>query len=119
MLSGGESQRIKLAGSLDAQFDGRTLFIFDEPTTGLHLDDISKLIKCFDRLAEKGNSVIIIEHNLSVIAAADYIIDLGPEAGDKGGEVVAVGTPSQIAKAKNSYTGNALKEYFQMIGYKH
>ena len=119
MLSGGESQRIKLAGSLDSTFEGTTLYIFDEPTTGLHLDDIAKLINCFERLARKGNSIIIIEHNLSIIASADYIIDLGPEAGDRGGEVVATGTPEQIAKAKNSYTGTALKEYFEMIGYKY
>lgn len=118
MLSGGESQRIKLAGSLDTQFDGKTLFIFDEPTTGLHLDDISKLIRCFDRLAEKGNSVVIIEHNLSVIAAADYIVDLGPEAGDGGGEVVATGTPEQLCKSKKSYTAKALTDYFEMIGIK-
>ena len=115
MLSGGESQRIKLAGSLDSSFAGHTLFIFDEPTTGLHLDDITKLINCFDRLAVKGHSVIIIEHNLSIIASADYVIDLGPEAGDGGGTVVASGTPEEIAEVENSYTGKALKEYFHLV----
>jgi excinuclease ABC subunit A len=113
MLSGGESQRIKLAGSLDSNVEGSTLYIFDEPTTGLHLDDISKLVKCFERLASKGHSVLIIEHNLSVISAADYIIDLGPEAGDKGGLVVATGTPAEVSKFENSYTGVALKEYLE------
>ncbi|MBX3043401.1 MAG: excinuclease ABC subunit UvrA [Candidatus Kapabacteria bacterium] len=119
MLSGGESQRIKLAGSLDSSYEGHTLFIFDEPTTGLHLDDISKLINCFDRLAAKGNSIIIIEHNLSIVASADYIIDLGPEAGENGGTVVATGTPEQICKVKNSYTGIALADYFKMIKHKY
>jgi excinuclease ABC subunit A len=113
MLSGGESQRIKLAGHLDSGYDGATLFIFDEPTTGLHLDDISKLIKCFNQLVNRNHSVIIIEHNLSIIASADWIIDLGPEAGEKGGLLVAEGTPEKIAEVKNSYTGNALKNYFE------
>lgn len=112
MLSGGESQRIKLAASLDSSFNEPVLYIFDEPTTGLHLDDISKLIKCFYQLVEKGHSVIIIEHNIHVIAAADYIIDLGPEAGEKGGMVIAKGPPSKIIKSSISYTGKALKEYF-------
>lgn len=119
MLSGGESQRIKLASSLDSSYDGHTLFIFDEPTTGLHPDDVSKLINCFQRLIIKGNSIIIIEHNLSVIAAADHIIDLGPEAGDLGGKVIAEGTPEKIATMENSYTGIALREYFEMIGHKY
>jgi len=116
MLSGGESQRIKLAASLDSNSEGQTLYIFDEPSTGLHLDDISKLINCFSRLSERGHSVLIIEHNLSIIAASDFVIDLGPEAGDKGGQVVATGTPEEIAEIENSYTGMALKEYFKTIG---
>lgn len=114
MLSGGESQRIKLASHLDSSNNGHTLFIFDEPTTGLHIDDIAKLLKCFKRLIEKGHSVLIIEHNLFVIASADYIIDLGPESGEKGGLIVAEGTPEQIAKVKNSYTGQALKQFFEI-----
>lgn len=114
MLSGGESQRIKLAEHLDAK-SAETLFIFDEPTTGLHLDDISRLIECFRKLIDKGHSVVIIEHNLSVIASADWIIDLGPEAGEKGGLIVATGTPDDIAMNKDSHTGTALKEYFEML----
>lgn len=111
MLSGGESQRIKLAGHLSSNSNAESLFIFDEPTTGLHMDDISKLIKCFNRLVEQGNTVIIIEHNLHVIANADYIIDLGPEAGENGGYIVAEGTPKQIISNKNSHTGKALREF--------
>ncbi len=111
-LSGGEAQRIKLASYLTAQRDRRhILFIFDEPTTGLHFHDISKLLKCFQLLLDRNNSVVIIEHNLDVIKCADYVIDLGPEAGNKGGEVVAIGTPEEIAENKNSWTGKYLKEY--------
>ena len=111
-LSGGEAQRIKLASYLTAQRDRRhLLFIFDEPTTGLHFHDISKLLNCFQLLLERNNSVVIIEHNLDVIKCADYVIDLGPEAGDKGGEIVATGTPEEIAENKNSWTGKYLKEY--------
>ena len=111
-LSGGEAQRIKLASYLTSQRDRRhILFIFDEPTTGLHFHDISKLLKCFQLLIERNNSVVIIEHNLDVIKCADYIIDLGPEAGDKGGEIVAVGTPEDIAENENSWTGKYLKGY--------
>lgn len=110
-LSGGEAQRVKLASHLVFQREKlHTLFIFDEPTTGLHFDDISKLLNCFNMLIEKNNSVIIIEHNLDIIKCADYIIDLGPEAGDKGGMVVAVGTPEQVAENKSSYTGMFLKK---------
>lgn len=109
-LSGGEAQRIKLASHLTAQrYRKHTLFIFDEPTTGLHFDDISKLLNCFNLLIERGNSVVIIEHNLDVIKCADHIIDLGPEAGDKGGEIVATGTPEDIAKNESSWTGKYLK----------
>jgi len=113
-LSGGEAQRIKLALHLNAQHDRKhTLFIFDEPTTGLHFDDISKLLKCFDMLIEKNNSVVIIEHNLDVIKCADYVIDLGPEAGENGGELVATGTPEEIAANSNSLTGKFLKQRLQ------
>ncbi|OGV14976.1 MAG: excinuclease ABC subunit A, partial [Ignavibacteria bacterium RIFOXYA2_FULL_37_17] len=111
-LSGGEAQRIKLASHLTAQREKKhVLFIFDEPTTGLHFDDISRLLKCFNLLIERNNSVVIIEHNLEVIKCADHIIDLGPEAGEKGGEIVAVGTPEQIAANEKSWTGKFLKEY--------
>ncbi len=111
-LSGGEAQRIKLAKHLSTQKEKRhTLFIFDEPTTGLHFHDIKKLLDSFYLLLEKNNSVVIIEHNLDVIKCADYIIDLGPEAGENGGEIVVVGTPEEIVKNKNSHTGRYLKEY--------
>ena len=111
-LSGGEAQRIKLALHLSSQKKNRhTLFIFDEPTTGLHFADISKLLKCFKMLIETGNSVVIIEHNLDIIKNADYIIDLGPEAGEKGGQIVAAGTPEELVKVKESYTGQYLKRY--------
>lgn len=114
-LSGGEAQRIKLASYLTAQREKKhILFIFDEPTTGLHFHDISKLIKAFETLLERGNSIVIIEHNLDVIKCADYIIDLGPEAGDKGGYVVATGTPEEIAKNENSWTGKYLKKYLNL-----
>ncbi|MFP4370438.1 MAG: excinuclease ABC subunit UvrA [Candidatus Kapaibacterium sp.] len=114
MLSGGESQRIKLASHLESGNSGHALFIFDEPTTGLHIDDISNLLDCFRRLTKKGHSVIIIEHNMHVIASADHIIDLGPEAGDAGGMIVAIGTPEEIAEVKDSFTGKALKEFFRL-----
>ncbi len=111
-LSGGEAQRVKLAAHLAVSRDNKhTLFIFDEPTTGLHFDDISKLLNCFNLLIERNNSVVIIEHNLEVIKCADHIIDLGPEAGEEGGEVVAVGTPEEIAKVEKSWTGKYLKSY--------
>jgi excinuclease ABC subunit A len=110
-LSGGEAQRIKLASHLTSQSERRhTLFIFDEPTTGLHFDDISKLLSCFNLLIEKNNSVVIIEHNLDVIKCADYIIDMGPEAGENGGNIVAVGTPEEIIENEDSWTGKFLKE---------
>ena len=111
-LSGGEAQRIKLASHLTSQRERKhTLFIFDEPTTGLHFDDISKLLDCFNLLLQRGNSVVIIEHNLEVIKCADHIIDLGPEAGEKGGEIVAEGTPEEIVLNERSWTGKYLKEY--------
>jgi excinuclease ABC subunit A len=113
-LSGGEAQRVKLASHMTSQKKNQhTLFIFDEPTTGLHFDDISKLLKSFQLLIQNKNSVIIIEHNLDIIKCADYVIDLGPEAGDKGGEVVAVGTPEEISKNSKSYTGKFLKQYLK------
>jgi excinuclease ABC subunit A len=107
-LSGGEAQRIKLATELSRRATGRTLYILDEPTTGLHFDDIKRLLHVLNQLADKGNTVLIIEHNLDVIKSVDWIIDLGPEGGDKGGEIVAVGTPREVAKVKKSHTGQYL-----------
>ncbi|MCM8710166.1 excinuclease ABC subunit UvrA [Clostridium sp. SYSU_GA19001] len=109
-LSGGEAQRIKLAYELSKRSTGKTLYILDEPTTGLHIDDVSRLIKIIQRLVESGNTVVVIEHNLDVIKCADYLIDLGPEGGEKGGTVLAAGTPEEIAKVKASYTGQYLKK---------
>ncbi len=109
-LSGGEAQRVKLATELSKRNTGKTIYILDEPTTGLHSADIHKLIKVLNQLVEGGNTMIVIEHNLDVIKTADYIIDLGPEGGDKGGEVVAVGTPEEVSKVKASYTGHFLKK---------
>jgi excinuclease ABC subunit A len=109
-LSGGESQRVKLAAHLVQQKEkNHTLFLFDEPTTGLHFHDIKNLVRSFDALIETNNSVVIIEHNLEIIKTADYIIDLGPEAGKRGGEIVAVGTPEEIARNPHSVTGRYLK----------
>ena len=112
MLSGGESQRVKLASHLDTNQNEETLFIFDEPTTGLHLHDISKLLECFRRLVQNNHSVLIIEHNIHIIAAADHIIDLGPDGGDAGGDLVAVGTPEDIMRFEYSYTGEALRKFY-------
>ncbi len=109
-LSGGEAQRVKLATELSKRSTGKTMYILDEPTTGLHFADVSKLIAILQRLIEGGNTVVVIEHNLDVIKTADYIIDLGPEGGNKGGEVVAAGTPEEVAKVKESYTGTFLKK---------
>jgi excinuclease ABC subunit A len=109
-LSGGEAQRIKLAAHLSApERSGHTLFIFDEPTTGLHFDDIAKLLTCFNALIESGNSVVIVEHNLDVIKCADHIIDLGPDAGENGGRVVATGTPEEVVTNERSFTAKYLK----------
>ena len=111
-LSGGEAQRMKLAHHLSStELEGKALFIFDEPTTGLHFDDIAKLLKCFDALVEAGHSIIVIEHNMDVVKCADFVIDLGPEAGERGGEIVATGTPEEIARNPRSYTGVYLKKY--------
>jgi excinuclease ABC subunit A len=109
-LSGGEAQRVKLAAELSRRDSGKTLYILDEPTTGLHFADIEKLLQVLSRLVDAGNTVLVIEHNLDVIKTADYIIDLGPEGGDAGGEVVATGTPEEVAANKNSYTGKFLKK---------
>jgi excinuclease ABC subunit A len=107
-LSGGEAQRIKLARELSKRQTGKTLYLLDEPTTGLHFDDVSKLLEVLHRLTDLGNSIIIIEHNMDVIRNADWIIDLGPEGGEEGGRIVAQGTPEQVARTKKSYTGQAL-----------
>lgn len=112
-LSGGEAQRIKLATELSKRPTGKTLYILDEPTTGLHMADVDKLIHVLQRLADTGNSIVVIEHNLDVIKTCDYIIDLGPEGGDKGGKIVATGTPEEVSKVEGSYTGKFLKKYFE------
>ena len=109
-LSGGEAQRVKLAYELQKKATGKTLFILDEPTTGLHTDDVRKLIDVINRIVDNGDSVIMIEHNLDMIKVADYIVDLGPEGGDKGGYLIACGTPEEISKVENSYTGQYLKK---------
>ncbi|MCR4279985.1 MAG: excinuclease ABC subunit UvrA [Candidatus Komeilibacteria bacterium] len=109
-LSGGEAQRVKLATELSRRATGRTLYILDEPTTGLHFDDVKRLLSVLNKLVDKGNTVLIIEHNIDVIKSADWIIDLGPEGGDKGGEVVAFGTPREVAKVKRSYTGQYIAQ---------
>ncbi|MBR6696875.1 MAG: excinuclease ABC subunit UvrA [Lachnospiraceae bacterium] len=110
-LSGGEAQRIKLATELSKRSTGKTIYILDEPTTGLHFADVHKLVEILRKLAEGGNTVVVIEHNLDVIKTADYIIDIGPEGGDRGGTIVATGTPEEISKCKKSYTGKYLKKY--------
>ena len=108
-LSGGESQRVKLAAELSKKDTGKTLYILDEPTTGLHFEDIKILLGVLNRLVDKGNTVIVIEHNMDVIKCADYVIDLGPEGGRGGGELVAAGTPEQVAKSATSITAKYLK----------
>ena len=112
-LSGGEAQRIKLATELSKKSTGKTIYVLDEPTTGLHAADVHKLISVLNRLVELGNTVIVIEHNLDVIKTADYIVDLGPEGGNGGGTVVACGTPEDVVKCKKSYTGQYLKKYLK------
>ena len=107
-LSGGEAQRVKLATELARRGTGRTVYILDEPTTGLHSEDVRKLLEMLSRLCENGNTVIVIEHNLDVIKTADHIIDLGPEGGSGGGTVIAEGTPEEVAKCEKSYTGQFL-----------
>ena len=112
-LSGGEAQRIKLATELSKRGTGKTIYILDEPTTGLHFADVHKLIEILRRLSDSGNTVVVIEHNLDVIKTADYIIDMGPEGGDGGGTVIAEGTPEEVAKVKKSYTGQYVKKYLE------
>jgi len=114
-LSGGEAQRIKLAAELGQKSKGNTIYILDEPTTGLHMADIHVLLEVLQKLVKKGNSVIVIEHNLDVIASSDYLIDLGPEGGDKGGEITALGTPEEVMENKNSHTGSYLKQHLKKI----
>jgi excinuclease ABC subunit A len=109
-LSGGEAQRIKLSKELAKKGTGRTMYILDEPTTGLHFDDIKQLLKVLNELVEQGNTVIVIEHNLDVIKTADYVIDLGPEGGDGGGSIVAQGTPDDVGRSATSHTGAYLKK---------
>ena len=108
-MSGGEAQRIKLAKELSKRATGKTIYILDEPTTGLHFADVHKLLDVLQKLVDTGNTVIVIEHNLDVIKSADHIIDLGPEGGSGGGKIVATGTPEEVAKVKKSFTGQALK----------
>ena len=111
-LSGGEAQRVKLAKELARRATGKTLYILDEPTTGLHFEDVRKLLEVLHSLVDQGNTVVVIEHNLEVIKTADWIIDLGPEGGDDGGRIVATGTPEQVAEVAASYTGQYLRMYF-------
>ncbi len=112
-LSGGEAQRVKLATELSKRPTGKTLYILDEPTTGLHIDDVNRLIDILQRLVDTGNTIIVIEHNLDLIKTADHIIDLGPEGGENGGQVIAIGTPEQVAKNEKSYTGKFLKKILE------
>ncbi|MCM8824367.1 MAG: excinuclease ABC subunit UvrA, partial [Candidatus Omnitrophica bacterium] len=113
-LSGGEAQRIKLASQLRKKETGKTLYILDEPTTGLHFDDVKKLLNTLHRLVDKRNTVIVIEHNLDVIKSADYIIDLGPEGGEKGGYLVASGSPEEIINNYSSYTAKYLRDKLEI-----
>ena len=110
-LSGGEAQRVKLATELAKRATGKTLYILDEPTTGLHIADVHKLVDILQRLVDTGNTILVIEHNLDLIKTADHIIDLGPEGGNGGGKIIATGTPEDIIKVKESYTGQYLKSY--------
>ncbi|MGB9600060.1 MAG: excinuclease ABC subunit UvrA, partial [Myxococcota bacterium] len=113
-LSGGEAQRIKLATELGKRHDTSTLYVMDEPTTGLHFADIKRLMNVLQRLVDAGNTIIVIEHNLDVIKCADYIIDLGPEGGDEGGQIVAEGTPEELIKSEKSYTAQFLRPVLQL-----
>jgi excinuclease ABC subunit A len=115
-LSGGEAQRVKLAAELARPDTGRTLYLLDEPTTGLHFEDLAKLLEVLHRLVDLGNTVVVIEHNLEVIKTADWVIDLGPEGGDGGGEIVAWGPPEDIVKAPRSYTGKFLAPVLAKAG---
>jgi excinuclease ABC subunit A len=113
-LSGGEAQRVKLAKELSRRATGRTVYILDEPTTGLHFEDVRRLLDVLHALVEQGNTVIVIEHNLEVIKTADWIVDLGPEGGNKGGRLIAEGTPEQVAAVAESYTGQYLRAYLDL-----
>ena len=108
-LSGGEAQRVKLAKELSKRETGKTIYILDEPTTGLHFHDVDQLLKVLHRLRDSGNTVVVIEHNLDVIKTADWIVDLGPEGGSRGGNIITVGTPEQVAQVEDSFTGQFLK----------
>ena len=108
-LSGGEAQRVKLSTELGKRATGRTIYILDEPTTGLHFEDVRRLLGVLQRLVDAGNTMLVIEHNLDVIKQADYLVDLGPEGGDAGGEVIATGTPEEVAEVPESYTGSFLR----------
>jgi excinuclease ABC subunit A len=110
-LSGGEAQRVKLSRELSKIATGRTIYILDEPSVGLHSHDVAKLIKSLNKLVDKGNTVVIIEHNLDIIKVADHLIDLGPEGGDRGGEIIATGTPEEVVGVEQSYTGRYLRGY--------
>jgi len=112
-LSGGEAQRIKLAKELSKRDTGQTLYILDEPTTGLHFHDIKQLLQVLNRLRDHGNTVVVIEHNLDVIKTADWVVDLGPEGGDRGGEIIATGSPEQLAGVSGSHTGYFLAKLFE------
>ena len=112
-LSGGEAQRVKLAKELSRRATGRTLYILDEPTTGLHFEDVKKLLEVLHSLVDTGNTVLVIEHNLEVIKTADWLIDIGPEGGDKGGQIIATGTPEDVSKVNSSYTGHYLAPYLE------
>jgi excinuclease ABC subunit A len=114
-LSGGEAQRVKLSRELSKRSTGRTLYILDEPTTGLHFEDIKRLLGVLERLVSAGNTVVVIEHNLDVIKTADWIVDVGPEGGDAGGRVVATGTPEQVAAVRESYTGQFLRDLLPAV----
>jgi excinuclease ABC subunit A len=113
-LSGGEAQRVKLAEELSKKDTGNTIYILDEPTTGLHFEDIRHLLDVLNKLVEKGNTVLVIEHNLDVIKVADHIIDMGPEGGQRGGQVVATGTPEEVAEVKESHTGRFLRHELKL-----
>jgi excinuclease ABC subunit A len=115
-LSGGEAQRVKLASELAKRSTGHTMYILDEPTTGLHFEDVNKLLDVLSRLVDQGNTIVVIEHNLDVIKSSDWIIDLGPNGGDGGGTVIAEGTPEEIAKTRVSYTGNFLRPILDKAG---
>jgi excinuclease ABC subunit A len=115
-LAGGEAQRVKLSRELSRRSTGRTMYILDEPTTGLHFADIQRLLDVLQRLVDSGNTVMVIEHNLDVIKTADYLIDLGPDGGDGGGSIVATGTPEQVAQVEASRTGQFLREVLEQAG---